>query len=142
METASNLPPGNGLASVGHHILHARELRAQAVGRGLGRLAALALYPVRYLARQLKERLRRRATYRELAALDAHALADIGITPGDFDAIVNGTYEQDGTRINRRAAAGARLQPAPENVTWLHRPQPGIRHPVVEASDASSARGA
>ena len=34
----------------------------------------------------------RDALYRELAALDARGLKDIGITPADIPAIVNGTF--------------------------------------------------
>lgn len=141
METttvSSELRSGNDVAGVDYHLVRARELRARTIGRGLSKLVSLAVHPVRHLARQLKERLRRRAMYRELAALDAHALADIGITPGDFDAIVNGAYEQDSSRISRRAAASPRPLPAPDNVTWLHRPQPGIRSINVE-SDARCA---
>lgn len=39
---------------------------------------------------------KRDSLYRELAALDARGLHDIGITPADIPAIVKGTYQRGG----------------------------------------------
>jgi uncharacterized protein YjiS (DUF1127 family) len=48
---------------------------------------------------------------RELAALDARELKDIGIGPGDFDAIANGAFFSDPSRRARRPAAHRRVSP-------------------------------
>jgi uncharacterized protein YjiS (DUF1127 family) len=45
---------------------------------------------------------------RELAALDARELKDIGIAQGDFDAIANGAFFRD---PSRRPAARRRMLP-------------------------------
>lgn len=73
---------------VDHYLHEAHRLRAERFGliaRGIGRGVRSA---VRYIAHALVRWRQRRATYRELAALDDHALQDIGLSRGQIPFVV------------------------------------------------------
>lgn len=89
----------------------AHRLRAQAfadfVGGFASNIATLFSYTVQWVAKEIKRNRERN----ELYALDARSLADLGITRGDIEGVVDGTY------IRRL------YQPAPTNVTVLKQPK-------------------
>lgn len=67
----------------------------------------------------------RRRAYRELAALDAQALHDIGITRDDIAAVADGRFGHDPSRYRQHKLISFHDTAPP--VPWLDRERPGIR---------------
>ncbi len=89
----------------------AHRLRAQAYSNLISNIAAnvarLFSTAFQWVAVEIKKNRERN----ELYALDARSLADLGITRGDIDGIVDGTVTRELYR------------PAPKNVTVLKQPK-------------------
>lgn len=121
-----------------YYTARARKLRARYIRHGLRRIAIAVMRRARDVGRWFDERAHRRAALRELATLDARALADIGITRGDINAIASGAFNRDGTRQHRRPPINTAVGTTPNNVAWLNRSQPGIRHTGTDCDNATA----
>lgn len=139
METIA-APPDNRrrVPDLDYYTARARQLRARFIRHRLRRFAITVIRRTREIAQWMNQHARRRAIQRELASLDPRMLADIGITRGDIDAIASGAFGRDSTRQHRRPPINTAVCTAPNNVAWLHRSQPGIRHTGTDCDNATA----
>jgi uncharacterized protein YjiS (DUF1127 family) len=132
MET-TNLPlqprrSANGAVDLDDYRSQANQLRSEAV-REIGRDVASTLARLaRRIHAAIHDYRQRRAAYRELTALDAQALHDIGVSRSDIDAIASGRFSDDRSRCRKHVAMS--LDKPAQVIPWRERARPGIR-PVV-----------
>jgi uncharacterized protein YjiS (DUF1127 family) len=129
MET-TNLPlqprrSTSGAVDLDDYRPQANQLRAEAV-REIGRdLASTLARLARRVHAAIHDYRQRRAAYRELTALDAQALHDIGVSRSDIDAIASGRLSDDRSRCRKHVAMS--LDKPATVVPWRERTRPGIR---------------
>jgi len=97
-------------------------------------LGAIAL--IKRSIKAVRDYRERRAAHRELSALDAQALHDMGINPGDIDAIVEGRFANDHSRCRKHVTVPLLPNPTPA-ASWRERARPGIR-PALPACPESA----
>jgi uncharacterized protein YjiS (DUF1127 family) len=133
METM-NLPlqprrNASGAVDLNVYRTQANQLRAEAM-REIARDVSAGLIRLAQRVRAaIHDYRQRRAAYRELVALDAQALHDIGVSRSDIDAIANGRFADDRSRCRKHVAMSLD-NPAPV-IPWRERARPGIRPAVA-----------
>jgi uncharacterized protein YjiS (DUF1127 family) len=128
METIDTLPSrrsANGAVDIDYYRAHANRLRAAAMHEALKDLAAGLAKLAQRAGAAIHAWRQRRAAYRELSALDAQALHDIGISRGEIEAVANGGFGGDSSRCRKHYALALDNPAVVES--WRERERPGIR---------------
>ena len=133
METTTlPLPPrrsDTGAVDIDYYRTQANQLRAEAMREIANDLASGLAQLVHRVRAWIHDYRQRRAAYRELGALDAQALHDIGVSRSDIDAIASGRFADDRSRCRKHVVMSLD-NPAPV-IPWRERERPGIRAVVA-----------
>jgi uncharacterized protein YjiS (DUF1127 family) len=116
----------NGAIDVDYYRARAERLRAEAFAHAIRQSGRWVAQLAVKISRWFGDYRQRQRTARELLALDAHALRDIGISRGDIDAVVRGEFASDATRHSRLQPLADRNS-TPAAISWVNRDRPGVR---------------
>ncbi|HKQ29757.1 MAG TPA: branched-chain-amino-acid transaminase [Burkholderiales bacterium] len=117
--TLSPRRSANGAVNIDYYRAQANRLRAAAMRDILTDIAAGLAQWAQRMSTAIRDWRRRRAAYRELSALDVHALHDIGISRSDIEAIASDEFDDDRSRCRAHHAI-ATPPPAAHPVCWMN----------------------
>jgi uncharacterized protein YjiS (DUF1127 family) len=131
--TLSPRRSSNGALDIDHYRAHMNDVRAAAMRQALRDALSGLITLTRRAIAAIQAYRQRRAAYRELSALDAQALGDIGISRSDIDAVADGRFREDRSRCRKHYAMSlGNTEPV---VPWLERARPGIRAAFAPCAD-------